>query len=244
MCPPFRWNRVNAKINKVKGELPSITNLAATAAHNSYINEIKGKMPTITNLASTIALTPVENKIPNVSNLVRKTDYNTKISEIEKKNTDHDQYITTPEFNTLTAENVTTRLARENLTSKGDTANFVKNTAFGTKLKNLYSKITLNKTKHILCENKLKKLLDEIENLQRCRPCLISVKATFSMQQYFKQFIVLLKDQVILKNFYRGNLKVCQLKNLLLLLLMILLFLHQLDGTKIQIFVEYLKEAA
>ena len=36
----------------------------------------------------------------------KKTDYNTKINEIEKKITDHshDKYITTPEFNKLTAE--------------------------------------------------------------------------------------------------------------------------------------------
>ena len=35
-----------------------------------------------------------------------KTDYNTEISEIEKKVTDHshDKYITTTEFNQLTAE--------------------------------------------------------------------------------------------------------------------------------------------
>ena len=44
----------------------------------------------------------------DVSNLVKKktTDYDTKISEIEMKVTDHDhdKYITTPEFNKLTAE--------------------------------------------------------------------------------------------------------------------------------------------
>ena len=44
----------------------------------------------------------------NVSNLVKKT--NTKVSEIENKianNHDHDKYITTQEFNKLTAENFT-----------------------------------------------------------------------------------------------------------------------------------------
>ena len=66
----------------VKGEIPSITNLATTAALNAKINEDKGKIPNITNLASTTALTAVENKIPNVSNSVKKTDSNTKISEI------------------------------------------------------------------------------------------------------------------------------------------------------------------
>ena len=48
-------------------------------------------------------------KIPDVSNLVKKkkkkTDYETKNHENKKKVTDHDhdKYITTPEFNKLTA---------------------------------------------------------------------------------------------------------------------------------------------
>ena len=45
----------------------------------------------------------------------KKTDYNTKIDEIEKKITDHghDKYITTPEFNKLTAENFAARLVKQ-----------------------------------------------------------------------------------------------------------------------------------
>ena len=62
----------------------------------------------------------------------KETGYNTKISEIEKKpfDHDHDTYITTPEFNKLTAENVAARLAQENLASENDVANFVKKTDF------------------------------------------------------------------------------------------------------------------
>ena len=61
------------------------------------MNEVKGQIPSITNLATTTALTTAENKIPK---LVKKTDYNTKIYETEKKITDHnhDKYITTSEF--------------------------------------------------------------------------------------------------------------------------------------------------
>ena len=57
-------------------------------------------------------MTAVKNKIPNVSNLVRKNDHNTKINEPVKKITDHEhgKYITTPEFNKLTAENFAARL--------------------------------------------------------------------------------------------------------------------------------------
>ena len=56
-------------------------------------------------MATNFALTAVENKISDVSTLVKKTDYNTKISEIEKKVTDHDHdiYITTLDFDKLTA---------------------------------------------------------------------------------------------------------------------------------------------
>ena len=44
---------LNAKINKVKNEMPSITNLAATTALNAKINDVKYKIPKITNLATT-----------------------------------------------------------------------------------------------------------------------------------------------------------------------------------------------
>ena len=62
----------------------------------------------------------------------KKTDYNTRITEIEKKISDHyhDKYITTPEFNKLTAEHFATRLAQANLACKSDIANFVKKGRF------------------------------------------------------------------------------------------------------------------
>ena len=54
--------------------------------------------------------------------LLKKTDYVTKVNEIEKKITDHshDKYITTPEFNKLTAENSAATLAQANLVTKTD----------------------------------------------------------------------------------------------------------------------------
>ena len=69
-----------AKINEVKKEIPSITNLTTTTALNAKINEVKNKILNITNLATTNLLTAVENKIPNISNLVNKSDYNTKVT--------------------------------------------------------------------------------------------------------------------------------------------------------------------
>ena len=64
----------------------------------------------------------VENKILTVSNLVKKPDYDTKIKELGKKITDqkHGKYITTPEYNTVTAEYFAARLAQANLIPKTD----------------------------------------------------------------------------------------------------------------------------
>ena len=61
-------------------------------------------------------------KISDVSNLVQKTDYSTKISETENEvsDRDHDKYIATSEFNKLTAETFTARLAQGNLATKTD----------------------------------------------------------------------------------------------------------------------------
>ena len=132
---------LNAKINEVKEEIPSITNLATTTALNAKINEAKNKMPNNTNVAITATvLTAVESKIPSVNNVVKETGYSTKISEIENKistDHDHDKYITTQEFNNLTSENFTARLAQASLATKSDIANFVIKTDFDNKLKNV-----------------------------------------------------------------------------------------------------------
>ena len=84
------------------------------------------------------ALNTVENKIPNAISLVKRTDYNAKVNEIEKKATDHNhyKYVTTPELNTLTAENVAARLAQ---------ANLVTNTNFYIKIMSLNNTINSNK---------------------------------------------------------------------------------------------------
>ena len=89
-------------------------------------------------------------KTTDTSNLVTKTDCNTKINEIGKKITDydHDKYITTQEFNKLTAEDITARLAQANLAGKNDIAGLLKKTDFIDKLKNINKKVTKNKIKH------------------------------------------------------------------------------------------------
>ena len=67
-------------------------------------------------------------------------DLNTKISEVENKIPNHGKYITTPEFNKLTAENFTVRLKQANLETK---------TYFDKKLTGFNGKITSNKIKYL-----------------------------------------------------------------------------------------------
>ena len=47
-------------------------NVATTTALNAKINKGKGEIPSITDLATTTALNDVKNKIQNVSTLVKK----------------------------------------------------------------------------------------------------------------------------------------------------------------------------
>ena len=92
-------------------KIPDTSGLVKKTNYNAKITEIEGKISSSSGLTTTSALTTAENKIPDVSNLAKKTDYDANVSEIEKKVTNHDQdkYITTSEFNKLTAENFSAR---------------------------------------------------------------------------------------------------------------------------------------
>ena len=61
-------------------------------------------------------ISEVENKIPDTSSLATNTVLNTKISEVENKIPYHNKYITTPEFNKLTAA----RLKQADIVNKTD----------------------------------------------------------------------------------------------------------------------------
>ena len=146
---------------------------------------------------------------------LKKTDYNTKTDEIDKKIIDHnhEKYITTPEFNKLTAEN----LAQANLVTKADINN---------ELINLNKTINSNKTKHVLVENEFKKL-------QTFHSIYFVVKDILKMMalkiiQYFSQHTDILKELVILMIiFQNGDLKDYLIKVLKLLLhLLISLILY------------------
>ena len=122
----------------------------------------------VINLATTTALTAVENKIANASNSAKKANYNTKFSEIENKITTYrDKYIATQEFNNLTSEKFTVRLAQAHLASKSYIANFAKETDFDDKLKTLNKDVTSNKTHHILVENELNELSKKKNNINK-----------------------------------------------------------------------------
>ena len=141
----------NAEIKNIEHKIPDITNLATKTILNTKIYEVRTEIPSSSSLGTTSTLTAVENEIANVCNLVKKTDNDTKFNDIEKKITDynHGKYITTLQFNKLRAENFVARLALKNLATITD---------FDNRPSHLNTKITSNKTKHLIVEKQLKKL--------------------------------------------------------------------------------------
>ena len=125
-------------------------------------------------------MTAVENKILSFTNLVKKTDYDTNVGEIEKRPTDHthDKYITTPEFNMLTAEKFAERLKKANLVTK---------THFDNKLLSLNTKIVLNKTRDLSIEKELEK--SNTFNISYFRGKIIFKKMAFKTGLSFNQWV-------------------------------------------------------
>ena len=71
---------------------------------------------------------------------------NRKISEVENKIPNQDKYITTPEFNKLTARSFSARLNQANIMTK---------VVFDNKLTSCNGRITSNKTKYLEVKKKL-----------------------------------------------------------------------------------------
>ena len=170
------------------------------------------EIPNISGLATNSALTVVENKIPDVSSLVKETDYNTKISDIEKKITDHDhdKYITTLKFNTMAASTFNARLVAQ--------TDLIRKPEFDAKLKSISDKVTLNKYKHFLVENELRKLEKFDVAYFRVKIILMVVMA-HKIILYFNQCTNTLKHllKVVLLTFLHENQKDCLMKKLVLL---------------------------
>ena len=80
---------------------------------------------------------------------------NTALTAVDNEITEDSKYITTPEFNELSAENFTARIKQANLPSKGYISDLLKKIDFDDKLNTLNKKITSNKSKHLLVENEL-----------------------------------------------------------------------------------------
>ena len=62
----------------------------------------------------------VENKWPDAIGPATTAVPNGKVGEVENKTPSHDKYITSPEFNELTAENFTAKLKQANWKTKTD----------------------------------------------------------------------------------------------------------------------------
>ena len=59
-------------MKNIEDKIPDITSLTTNTSLNAKINEVKGEISSITNLAATAALVIVENKIANTNDLVKK----------------------------------------------------------------------------------------------------------------------------------------------------------------------------
>ena len=59
-------------MKNIEDKIPDITSLTTNTSLNAKINEVKGEISSITNLAATAAPVIVENKIANTNDLVKK----------------------------------------------------------------------------------------------------------------------------------------------------------------------------
>ena len=132
------------KLSKIDKKIPDVSDMVKETDLNAKITEVEGKIPSISGLATNSASTAIENKKPGVSSLVKKTGCNTKISDIEKKIIDHshDNYISTPEFNTLAEDVFNARLAAKTDLIRKPESDF--------KLKGISDRVTKNKSKHLM----------------------------------------------------------------------------------------------
>ena len=98
----------------------------------------------------------------------------------------HSTYITTSEFNKVTAESVAARLAHANLGRKRDVVNF------DDKLKKFNKNVTSNKTKYVLVETELNELSKKVEviSTKRLSKGLIKGPKIQNSTKYFSSGIL------------------------------------------------------
>ena len=115
-----KFNTLKTKVYSLEKKIPHATKLIHINQYNTDKQNLDKKMEMLI-------------KIPDTSGLVTTTVLNTKISDVENKILSHDKYITTPEFNKLTAEHFAARLKQANLVTK---------TGFDNKLTSFNKRIT------------------------------------------------------------------------------------------------------
>ena len=156
-----KFNTLNTTVDSLENNTPNGTSLIHINPYNKEKQNLEKKqleivikkIPDTNGLVTTTVLHPkiseVENKIPNTSSLGSTTVLNTKISEVENKIPDNSEYITTQEFNKLTAVNFATRLKQVDLVKK--------ETGFDNKLTTFNKRISLKKAKYLEVQKKKKK---------------------------------------------------------------------------------------
>ena len=146
---------------------------------------------------------------------------NAKIPDIEKTvaDHDHDQYITTSEFNKLTAENFKARFAQADLVTKTD---------FDSRLRKINTELITNKFEHKVIGDKFKEVETFDLSYFKSKSHFVDNDGTQNylvlqpVNRCFKGLLML----VVVNIFIFGNLKVCLMKRLILLPRVIILLLQ------------------
>ena len=114
----------NAKIKDIEDRISDIIKLATNTTVNAKINKVKNKIPSITNnLATSTAGTSVENKIINVTDLVKDADYDAEIKEIKSK------YFTTCDFHKFMNDILKTKITAKKLVNESGSNGKIKTLA-------------------------------------------------------------------------------------------------------------------
>ena len=105
--------------------------------YDAKINDIKGKMPSITGLATTAALNVAKYEIPKVSDLVKQTHYEVKISNIKSK------YFITSSYTKFKDNILDGKVQNKKLVHESDISGFIKNFYLDKKIQKSAAKAEL-----------------------------------------------------------------------------------------------------
>ena len=103
-----KFNTLKTKVNNLDKRIAHATALIHINQYNSDKHNLEKKNG------------DVDKKIPDSGGLVTTTVLNVKVGKVENKTPDSSKYITSQEFNKLTAENFAARLKQADLVNKTD----------------------------------------------------------------------------------------------------------------------------